>query len=148
MPVLRHRTIDRIQNLQTRSLENLLDDDRLKRMVANEQVNGREAYAVVELLDDLRKGIFEELYNSEKVDAYRRNLQRSYVDAATAYVQELKGERSNELLKSDILALMRGEMEQLKRDINQRRGRTNNKLTSYHWNDLVARIDAGLNTDS
>ncbi|UJH91044.1 zinc-dependent metalloprotease [Antarcticibacterium sp. 1MA-6-2] len=140
--------IERIQSLQTRSLDNLLDKDRLKRMVTNEQVNGGEAYTVVELMNDLRKGIFAELYSSKKVDAYRRNIQRSYVDAATNYVQKLKEEDSEGILKSDIIALMRGEMERLRRDINQRRSNTNDSLTRYHWNDLVARIDASLKTDA
>lgn len=136
--------IERIQRLQTRALGSLLDDDRLKRMVANEEVNGQEAFSVVELMDDLRKGIFEELYASKKVDAYRRNLQRSYVDLATAYVQQLKSNENDDVLKSDIVSLMRGEMEQLRKDINLRKTRSNDTLTRYHWVDLLARIDAGL----
>ena len=140
--------IERIQSLQTRSLENLLDEDRLNRMVENEQMNGKEAYSAVELMDALRKGIFSELYNSEETDAYRRNLQRSYVDAAAAYVQELKAEEKDEIIKSDIVALMRGELEQLRRDLNARKNRTRDSLTRYHWNDLIARIDIALSVES
>ena len=140
--------IERIQNLQTRSLDNLLDDDRLRRMVSNEQVNDKNAYSAVEMMNDLRKGIFRELYAGNKADAYRRNLQRSYVDAAVGYVKRLDGEDNEELLKSDIIALMRGEMEKLKQDLIRRKNSTNDALTKYHWNDLVARIDAGLSTDS
>jgi hypothetical protein len=139
--------IERVQNLQTRALNNLLDEDRLKRMVSNEQMNGKEAYTAVELMDDLRKGIFSELYSGRKTDAYRRNLQRSYVDAASAYLQQLKGEDNEAVLKSDIIALMRGEMERLKRDLSTRKNNNNDSLTKYHWNDLVARIDAGLTVD-
>src|SRR5690606_2793073 len=50
--------IERVQNLQTRSLNNLLAQERLKRMVSNEQVRGKEAYTALEMMDDLRKGIF------------------------------------------------------------------------------------------
>lgn len=139
--------IERVQNLQTRSLNNLLDEDRLKRMVSNEQMNGKGAYSAVELMDDLRKGIFSELYSGRKTDAYRRNLQRSYVDAASAYLQELKGENNEAIVKSDIIALMRGEIERLKRDISARKNNVSDPLTKYHWNDLVARIDAGLTVD-
>ena len=139
--------IERIQSLQTRTLNNLLDEERLKRMVSNEQMNGREAYTAIELMDDLRKGIFSELYSGRVADAYRRNLQRSYVDAASVYLQKLKGEDNEAVLKSDIIALMRGEMERLKRDLNARRYNNNDALTKYHWNDLVARIDAGLEVE-
>ena len=140
--------IERVQNLQTRSLNALLDEDRLNRMVSNEQVNSKQAYTVLEMMEDLRKGIFSELYAGRNADAYRRNLQRSYVDAAASYVKKVKAGGNDPVLKSDIIALMRGEMEQLKRDINRQKNRVNNNLTRYHWNDLVARIDAGLNLDS
>lgn len=141
--------IERIQNLQTRALENLLEEERLKRMVSNVQVNDNDAYSSVELMDDLRKGIFRELYAGEKADAYRRNLQRSYVDAAAAYISNLEGQDKNDdILKSDIIALMRGEMERLKRDLSQRKNNSNDQLTKYHWNDLIARINAGLDIDS
>ncbi len=140
--------IERVQNLQTRSLNALLDEDRLKRMVSNEQVNGKEAYSALELMEDLRKGIFSELYTGRNADAYRRNLQRSYVDIAAGYVKKVKEGGNDAVLKSDIIALMRGEMERLKKDINRQKNRVNDDLTRYHWNDLVARIDAGLNLDS
>lgn len=139
--------VDRVQRLQSRSLNNLLDEDRLQRMVENEQVRPQEAYTAVELMDDLRKGIFKELYNSNEVDAFRRNLQRSYVDAATAYVQKLKQEDRDAVTQTDVIAIMRGEMESLRADINRRKNRTNDQLTRYHWNDLLARINTGLDTD-
>lgn len=140
--------IERIQSLQTRSLESLLDEARLKRMVENEQVNGKDAFSAIQLMNELRKGIFEELYNSRETDAYRRNLQRSYVDIASGYVQLLKGENNDDILKSDIIALMRGELEQLRRDLTARRNRTSDSLTRYHWNDLIARIDIALSVES
>ena len=140
--------IERVQNMQTRSLNALLDEDRLKRMVSNEQVHAKKAYTALEMMDDLRKGIFSELYTGRNADAYRRNLQRSYVDAAATYVKKVKEGGNDAVLKSDIIALMRGEMERLKKDINSQKNRVNNNLTRYHWNDLVARIDAGLNLDS
>lgn len=139
--------IERVQNLQTRALNNLLDMKRLKRMVSNQQMNGGEAYTAVELMDDLRKGIFSELYSGRVTDAYRRNLQRSYVDASSAYLQKLKGKDNEEVLKSDIIALMRGEMERLKKDLSTRKNNVSDSLTRYHWNDLIARIDAALTVD-
>ncbi|MGI0106841.1 zinc-dependent metalloprotease [Salinimicrobium sp. WS361] len=140
--------IERVQNLQSRSLNDLLDDDRLQRMITNEQVNGNSAYTAVEMMNDLRKGIFEELYRSQKVDAYRRNIQRAYVDAAAGYVQNLKKEESDEVASTDVIALMRGDLDQLRRDLRSRRNRTNDQLSIYHWNDLIARIDQALDVDA
>jgi len=135
---------ERIQALQTRALENLLEKDRLKRMIANEEVNGNKIYTVTKMMTDLRKGIFSELYNAAKSDAYKRNLQRSFVDVAASYVKQLKNRENDEVLKSDIMALMRGELNRLKKDINSRKNRVNHDLTRYHWNDLIARIDEAI----
>ncbi|MBZ9629252.1 zinc-dependent metalloprotease [Salegentibacter sp. LM13S] len=140
--------IERVQGLQTRALNNLLEEDRLKRMISNEEVNGNEAYTAVSLMEDLRKGIFSELYNRNKVDAYRRNLQRSYVDIASDYLKKLNAEDNEALLKSDIMPLMRGEMQTLKRELNRRKSGVNHSLTQYHWEDLIARIDAALDVES
>ncbi|MCM4158575.1 zinc-dependent metalloprotease [Antarcticibacterium flavum] len=139
--------IERVQALQTNSLNNLLNEKRLQRMITNEQVNGRDVYTAVELMKDLRTGIFKELYAGQRTDAYRRNLQRSFVDAASSYVRKVNGAEDDRILKSDVIALMRGEMERLKRDISQRKSRVNDPLTQYHWNDLIARIDQGLRMD-
>lgn len=140
--------IERVQNLQTRALKSLLDEDRLNRMIENEEINGNEAYTAINLMQELRKGIFSELYSRKNVDAYRRNLQRSYVDIASNYLKKMKSEGNEALLKSDILPLMRGEMQTLKQDINRRKSGVNHSLTRYHWNDLIARIDAALEVES
>ncbi|MGB7785136.1 MAG: zinc-dependent metalloprotease [Salinimicrobium sp.] len=140
--------IERVQKLQDQAVTRLLEEDRLKRMIENRQVNGKEVYTPLEMLNDLRKGIFEELYSSKAVDAYRRNLQRSYVDAAAAYVQTLEEKKDEAVIQSDIIALMRGELQRLKKDINSRKNRVDDQLTRYHWNDLVARIDAAMNMES
>lgn len=136
--------IERIQRLQTGVLENLFDEDRLKRMVSNEEVNADAAFTLLELMDEARGAVFSELYASQGVDAYRRNLQRSYIDVAVNYIQELKEDESDNVVKSDIIPVMRGELVRLKEDISQRKNRVNDRLTRYHWDDLLARIDAGL----
>ena len=63
-------------------------------------------------------------------------------------VKKLNAEDNEALLKSDILPLMRGEMKTLKREINRRKSGVNHSLTQYHWEDLIARIDAALDVES
>ena len=70
------------------------------------------------------------------------------MDIAAGYIQLLKAGKNDDVLKSDIIALMRGELEQLRRDLTSRRNRTNDSLTRYHWNDLIARIDMALSVES
>ena len=130
--------IERVQSLQSRVLNYLLSEDRLLRMIENEQLHDSK-YAVIELLEDLRKGIFSELYNGKKVDAYRRNLQRSYVDIAISYIQKI--EEGDDVSGTDIIALMRGELETLQSQLNRMQYSTSDRLSRYHYKDLIARIE-------
>lgn len=136
--------IARVQNLQTRAMNYLLDADRISRMSENAQRNENAAYTPLAMLEDVRKSVYSELYNGKTVDAYRRNLQRSFVDAAAEILKSAKEKRDDELLKSDVTALMRGELEQLKKELKSRKNRTPDTLTRYHYEDLLARIDGAL----
>ncbi|TRO64149.1 zinc-dependent metalloprotease [Christiangramia sabulilitoris] len=140
--------IDRIQGFQSKALENLLEKDRLKRMVLNNEMNANDTYTVTEMMKDIREGVFSELYNSQETDAYRRNLQRSFVDVAASYLNELEERKNDEVLKSDIMALMRGELNKLRSDLSKRKNSVNHELTRYHWKDLIARIDLATGTDA
>jgi len=139
--------IERVQQMQTRALQEVLEKDRLLRMIANEEKHPEKAYTVTTLLKDLRQGIFSELYNGTKTDAYRRNLQRSYVDAAASYLKNIEEREAESIKKSDIMSLMRGELEILKQAINRSKSRTNHQLTRFHWNDLIARIDQAVSVE-
>ncbi|MFD2828047.1 zinc-dependent metalloprotease [Leeuwenhoekiella polynyae] len=139
--------IDQVKSIQTYALNRLLDDSRISRMIENVQTNGAEAYSPVALMNDLRTGIFSELYRGQKTDAYRRNLQRTYVDIATNYLKNLEAGENQDLLISDVLPLMRGELSRLRRDINARKNNTSDTLTRYHYSDLIARIDAAFKAE-
>ena len=138
--------IERIQNLQTRALGSLLSVDRINRMVSTVEQEGNSAYTPLELMTDLRKGIFSELYAAQKTDAYRRNLQRAFVDIASEYIKKEKA-AEDEVLKSDVSALMRGVLTQLRRDLNSRKNYSGDTITKYHFEDLIARIDTAFDRD-
>ena len=73
--------LSRIRNAQTSVMGNLLSSARFARIVEQEAIDGTSAYGPTEFLADVRKGIWKELDAPQvKVDAYRRNLQRAYLD--------------------------------------------------------------------
>ena len=62
---------------------NLLSSSRFARLVEQQALDGDSAYQPVEFLSDVRNGVWSELSSPHvKIDAYRRNLQRAYLDLA------------------------------------------------------------------
>ena len=79
--------LTRIRAAQGSVLENLLSPTRIQRMTEQETIDGEKAYKPLDLLIDVRRGIFAELAApAPKVDAYRRNLQQLYLDAMNARI--------------------------------------------------------------
>ncbi|MCG1037337.1 zinc-dependent metalloprotease [Polaribacter sargassicola] len=125
--------VENIRSLQARTLGTLLSSSRMKRMIENETLNGSNAYSLISMFSDLRKGIWTELYNGRSIDTYRRNLQKSHV--------EILGELLSG--SSDIKSVARGELKRLQKDAKAASYR-GNTLTRYHLQDVVDRIDAIL----
>jgi hypothetical protein len=75
--------LNRIRNAQNSVLNNLLSSARFARLVEQQALDGVAAYQPDEFLADVRSGVWTELSAPRVViDAYRRNLQRSYLDIA------------------------------------------------------------------
>src|SRR5436190_4393606 len=52
----------------------------MNKLIQFEAEEGDKAYSVTEMFSDLKKGIWSELTTKKKIDVYRRNLQKSYVN--------------------------------------------------------------------
>ncbi len=75
--------LNRIRNAQDSVLNNLLSSARFARLVEQAALDGRGSYAPAEFLTDVREGVWSELDAPHvRIDAYRRNLQRAYLDLA------------------------------------------------------------------
>ena len=137
--------LERVRGVQVRTLNNVLDFGRMGRIIENETLNGKSAYALTEMMNDLRSGIFSELRNGKKIDTYRRNLQRAYVERLEYLLtKEQEGRRnatSVNVSQSDIRAVSRAELNTLRRLVNSAIGRTGDSLSRYHLQDLRERID-------
>jgi hypothetical protein len=82
-----------IRSAQTSVLSNLLSSPRFNRLVEQEALDGAPVYTPVEFLFDIRSGIWKELTDSQiRIDPYRRNLQRAYLDLLNA---KLNGNAAN-----------------------------------------------------
>ena len=147
--------LDRMRRTQTGTLNRLLSFDRLARISENEALNGSDAYAMIEMMAALRKGIWSELYSNTAIGIYRRNLQRAYIDRLAYLMTEsqepLEGyarrysNRTRVLVsQSDIRAVSRAQLVNLKNAINTSLTGTTDQNTRYHLQEAVVRIDAIL----
>ena len=63
----------------------------MARLIENEAINGKNAYSLIDMMSDLRKGIWNELYTHKTIDVYRRNLQLAYLDRISYFMNEEQG---------------------------------------------------------
>ena len=143
--------IERVRRLQARTLNNILDAGRMARMIENETLNGSaKAYTLINMMRDVRKGVWSEIYAGRSIDTYRRNLQRAYLDRLDYLLNEAKDQRGANsgyykktginINQSDVKSVARGELKRLQRDAKKASNR-GNTLTRYHLQDVVGRID-------
>ncbi len=125
---------ERIRSTQDQTIAQLINADRIKRMIDNHAVNNTNAYSVGEMLDDVSKNIFKELQGKGQVDLYRRNLQRTFIEG----LQRLIESTDNAIEHSDAKAIARGLLIDLRRKIKS--SSSSDKLTNNHYEDLIARI--------
>ncbi len=146
--------IERIGGMQARALNNILNAGRMARMIENETLNGNKAYKLTTMFYDLRQGVWGELYNGRTIDTYRRNLQRAHISRLDFLLNRAPNQRGANagyfkqstvnIDQSDIRAMVRGELNRLKRDIRANISKAPNTTTRYHLQDAIARIDKAL----
>ncbi|WP_194850110.1 zinc-dependent metalloprotease [Nonlabens antarcticus] len=143
-------SIERIRGTQVRTLNDVLDFGRMARLMENEEVNGSDAYGLLEMMTELRKGLFSELVRGQTIDRYRRNLQRAYVERLEFIMNNDQGARgrfgsSIDVAQSDIRPIVRAELVTLMRDAKRASNSTRDQLSKLHLRDLSERIDMILN---
>jgi hypothetical protein len=145
--------INRINNAQTRVLTSTLDDGRLNRLLEGEALAANKAsvYTLSGLLDDLRRGIWSEIYAGQSIDAFRRELQSDYL---TQIQRKLNPEPVNPALAAqlrqfgivriplsdDAKSQLRGSLVALRSDLRGASGK-GDRGTQLHVAGSIKRID-------
>jgi Met-zincin len=137
--------IARITNAQSRVLTSLLNDGKLNRLIENEALatSRSDAYSLAAMLDDLKRGVWTELYGSNvTIDPYRRTLQNQFLSqfdakinpppATTTPVPNFPGFTPPAPLLDDARNQLRGELVSLRGDIRQALSRTTDRETRLH----------------
>ncbi|PYR58803.1 MAG: hypothetical protein DMF91_16255 [Acidobacteria bacterium] len=131
--------LDRVRTNQQRVLNSLLSAPRIARLVEQETLDGKPSYTAVEFLRDLRGGIWRELQGpGVKIDPYRRNLQRAYIQTLADRVS------SKTPATDDSRALFRGELRAVDAEIKVVLPRTTDRMTRLHLEDVRDQIAKAL----
>lgn len=148
---------ERLSTIQDNALGSLLNTSRLQRLISSTNRDAANAYRLDEFMDDLRKGIWSELASKKAIDAYRRNLQKSFVERLGAIVAPPAtpslgggivisfGGPVLDPKKSDILSVAKGTLRVLKAEIVAAIPLYTDRMSRMHLQDLNERIDRILN---
>jgi hypothetical protein len=124
-------SLARVRAAQVRVLTSVLAAQRIGRLVEQEALDGARAYSATEFLADLRAGIFGEMSQARpRVDAYRRNLQRVYLEMMAA---RLNG---NNRANDDQRPLFRGELQSIAAGARAAALRAGDRTTRLHFEDV------------
>jgi len=129
--------VERIRGMQSRTLSSLFDKDRLNRLVENEVLNGSKAFTCLDLFTQIKNGIWSELKSGQLPDAYRRNLQRAWIDQMEA-LMKLEGAKYNQ---SDLKAMARGNLTDIKGFLKSILKKEKRQMYRYHYEDAMKRIE-------
>jgi uncharacterized protein DUF4953/uncharacterized protein DUF5117/uncharacterized protein DUF5118 len=80
-------TISRVGNAQRSVMSNLLSSARFARLIEQDALDGSAAYKPADFLAAVRHGVWREIESPQApIDAYRRQLQRNYLDLVNSKI--------------------------------------------------------------
>lgn len=147
---------DPVMTAQDGVLASLVSGDRMHRMqLSAERFGADKAYNAIELLNDVESGLFSELSSKKTIDTYRRFLQKSYVNRLASIIHPVNNATNitisfggsivtSDLMKTDIPAIVRAQLIELRAKISNSAAGYSNKLSKIHLQDLAEKIKQAL----
>ncbi|MDO5607214.1 MAG: zinc-dependent metalloprotease [Capnocytophaga sp.] len=148
------------KNMQSYVFWDILTNERLDRMTANELENGAKAYTALEMLNDLYRGIFANTLKNKPLTIEERATQKAFVDAliiAADRAEISKEKKSLDESKnfastpifsgpkriSEAVSLKRGILLKIQKELKSKKN-TKDTETRYHYDDILLRIRYAL----
>ena len=146
--------VERMRSMQVGRLNQLLDPSRMGRLI-EASVFDANTYTLLDMMTDLRESIWREARPGRPIDAYRRNLQRGYLERLAFLMEDPEPPRPGggggfggaarrpvvNLEQSDIRAIVRDQLLELRQDAVAGARLTGDRMTRIHLLDVVERID-------
>ncbi|MEX2471959.1 MAG: zinc-dependent metalloprotease, partial [Gemmatimonadota bacterium] len=133
-----------LSNRQASILNRLLDPQRMA-ILSELEAEDPDPYPLADFLDDTRDAIWGDVAGGAPVDAYRRALQRAYLERMAWLMSDdaEEGPSSDDadLTRLDVRPLARAQLTALRSDAEQGAQAAEDRITEAHLMDVVARID-------
>ena len=148
--------INRITGAQSRALSSLVANAKLQRMVEFEAlaVDKGDVYPLGEMLTDLRRGLWKEIYSGVAIDAYRRRLQTLYLEQMATKIKPPAPTAADAAFAAllgavlgntrDFRPLLKDEMRTLDRELATAADKSDDRATRAHIADARDQIKAML----
>ncbi len=152
------KAINTIGDLQDNVLNQLFSSRNLSKLIDAEAAQGYNAYSIMDLFSDLKRGIWSELSSRSKIEVYRRNLQKSYIimledllnppvkRSSSSIIMVIDGFSPSISEKSDTRSVVRAHLMSLRQEIKAAMAGVPDAMSRYHLQDLQIRIDNALKT--
>lgn len=147
---------DAIRGLQENYLNNIFSTGTLQRLIESNTLDAAN-YGADELVEDMRKIVWSEVDARKPVDAFRRNLQKVYVERILFLLDQKAVVGGPSVrnwgvvtypgvnpAKSDISSIMLAELRILQTKIKAALPLIADKMTKYHLQDMLFRIEKAL----
>lgn len=154
--------VEQLRGVQEATLNAIFDYSRMQRIIETSATNPN-AYNLDDLFTDMRKGIWSELASRKTIDTYRRNLQKVFAERMVALLNpptsniNLQGGGFSspffpasppspvaDARKSDVMSMVRGHLVELRNEINASVNAFGDKMSRYHLQDVLNRINSAL----
>ncbi len=148
--------VARINGAQRGMLATMMADERLARLVEYEALQGaRDVYPMTEYVADIRSGLWSELSaGSVRIDAYRRGIQRAYLEVIAAKLNAppattprlSTSSQTGQIFVSgarpttDVKAVLRMELRTLDGQLAAAQGKAGDAMTRAHLADARFQI--------
>ncbi|MEO5591181.1 MAG: zinc-dependent metalloprotease [Chitinophagaceae bacterium] len=137
-------------------LNALLTNSRMNKLISAEAALGNTTYTLTDLMGDLQKNIWTELHTRKPIDVYRRNLQKAFVErfntiispgapASGSFGGIIITFGGGDIKKTDIISVAKGTLRSVKAGISAALPSVTDKMTRYHLQDMLERIERILN---
>lgn len=151
--------VEQLQSIQEGTINSIFDYARMQRLIETHAAN-TNAYGLDEMFTDIRTGIWSELRSRRAIDVYRRNLQKVHLEKMISLLNPKETNSSGgsrfsspfappaspvaDPKMSDVISVTRGHLVALRSDINATLPGISDKMSRYHLQDVVTRINQAL----